>query len=251
VVSSAKRAEDPELLPSPNIGARLPHDFSRLPIHAPTLSVGSASDPREHEADRASAEVMQHESARDRPVQLEGAYERAFGASLRQLSKCPEMAGRRFAIRRQSPASASVQLLCTLALESRKRTSVFKFDPRIQQVPPNGFRVMGVPSPAHNEADLEVMDQTRLGAEERWGDALKRMISQADAVVGLVGDDEISPWASAELEAAVAADKPAFALLLPQASTIGMPSVVRTVQVGVSRFDPSQIAELLCSQTRE
>ena len=102
-----------------------------------------------------------------------------------------------------------------------------------------------------NKAGFEVMDQTRLGAGERWGEALKRMISQADAVVGLVGDDEISPWVSAELEAAVAADKPAFAFLSPQASTVGIPSAVRTVQVDVSRFDLSQIAEILRSQTRE
>jgi hypothetical protein len=101
------------------------------------------------------------------------------------------------------------------------------------------------------KAGLEVMDQTTLGAGERWGEALKRMISQADAVVGLVGDDEIGPWVSAELEAAVAADKPAFALLSTQASTVGIPKAVRTVEVDVSHFDPSQIAELLRSHSQE
>jgi hypothetical protein len=101
------------------------------------------------------------------------------------------------------------------------------------------------------KAGFDVLDQTRLETGQLWGDALKRMISQADAVVGLVGEDEISPWVSAELEAAVAADKPAFVLLPPQASTAGIPSAVRTVQADVNRLDSRQIVELLRSQTRD
>lgn len=101
------------------------------------------------------------------------------------------------------------------------------------------------------KAGFDVMDQTRLEAGQLWGDALKRMISRADAVVGLVGEDEVSPWVSAELEAAVAADKPAFVLLPPQASTIGIPSAVQTVQVDLSRLDSRQIVELLRSRTRD
>lgn len=99
------------------------------------------------------------------------------------------------------------------------------------------------------KAGFDVIDPTLGGLGSEWS---KRMISRADAVIGLVGDDEISPWVSAELEAAVAADKPAFALLPPQASAVGIPSAVRTVKVDdLSRLDPSQIAELLRSQTRD
>jgi hypothetical protein len=96
-------------------------------------------------------------------------------------------------------------------------------------------------------AGFAVMDQTRLEAGSSWTDALRRMISQADAVVGLVGDDEISPWVSSELEAAVAEGKPAFALLSREASAVGIPSAVHTVQADANTLDAQRIGELLRS----
>ena len=97
------------------------------------------------------------------------------------------------------------------------------------------------------QVGFDVLDQTRIGAGEPWSEALRRMIWQSDAVVGFVGEDEISPWVSAEIEAAAAAGKPAFVLLAPGTSGAGIPSDVRTLQVDVSRFDPSQISDLLRS----
>jgi hypothetical protein len=99
------------------------------------------------------------------------------------------------------------------------------------------------------KAGFDVKDQTRLEAGRSWADGLKRMISQADAVVGLVGEDEISPWVSSELEAAVAEGKPTFALLSPEASKVGIPSAVRTIQTDVNRLDAQQIVALLRSRT--
>jgi hypothetical protein len=101
------------------------------------------------------------------------------------------------------------------------------------------------------KAGLDVLDQTRIDAGEVWSDALKRMISQADAVVGLVGEDEISPWVSAEIKAAVASEKPAFALLAPGSFSAGIPKGARTLEVDVNRLDPSSIAELIRSQKAE
>jgi len=101
------------------------------------------------------------------------------------------------------------------------------------------------------KAGLDVLDQTRIDPGELLSDALKRMISQADAVVGLIGDDEISPWVSQELETAVGQDKPAFVLLSPQANAIAVPSGVRRIEIDVSQLDSSQIVDLLRSQTQD
>lgn len=99
------------------------------------------------------------------------------------------------------------------------------------------------------KAGFDVLDQNRIESSDSPADAVTRLISQADAVVGLVGEDEISPWVSWELEAAVAADKSAFVLLSPQASGAGLPSNVRTVRVDASGLDTSKLADLLRSGT--
>jgi hypothetical protein len=95
------------------------------------------------------------------------------------------------------------------------------------------------------DAGLEVFDQTQLGAGELWSEALRRMIAQADAVVGLVSEDEISPWVSAELKAAEASSKPALVLLAADASGIKLPGDVRTLTIDANRPDVTAIAELL------
>jgi hypothetical protein len=101
------------------------------------------------------------------------------------------------------------------------------------------------------DAGLKVLDQTRLGAGEPWSEALQRMMAQSDAVVGLVCEDEISPWVSAEIQAAVASAKPALVLVAVGVSTAGLPSDVRKLQVDVNRLDPMAIAELLRSLKRD
>lgn len=95
------------------------------------------------------------------------------------------------------------------------------------------------------QAGLTVLDQSRLGAGEPWNEALQRMIAQSDAVVGLVGEDEVSPWVSAEMQTGMAAAKPTLALLGRSASPAGLPGNVRMLQVDVNRFDPGSIVEML------
>jgi hypothetical protein len=94
-------------------------------------------------------------------------------------------------------------------------------------------------------AGLEVLDQTRLSPGEPWSEALSRMMVKSDAVLGLVCEDEISPWVSGEIKAAVASSKPALVLLASGASSAGLPSDVRTLAVDVNRLDPTAIAESL------
>jgi hypothetical protein len=101
------------------------------------------------------------------------------------------------------------------------------------------------------KADLEVLDQTRIDAADSPADAVRRLIAQTDAVVALVVDDEISPWVSDELVAALALDKPAFALLSPQASGTGIPNEVRTVRFDASGPDVSRLADLLRTEARD
>ena len=94
-------------------------------------------------------------------------------------------------------------------------------------------------------AGLKVLDQTQLAPGEPWNDALRRMMAQSHAVVGLVGEEEISPWVSGEIKTAVASSKPALVLLPTGTSRVKLPSNVRTLKVDVDRIDPMAIvAEL-------
>lgn len=98
------------------------------------------------------------------------------------------------------------------------------------------------------KAGLEVLDQSRVGAGEPWREALQRMMARSDAVIGLVEGDEVSPWVGAEMQAAMAAAKPTLALLGGSASSVGLPSEVRRMQVDVKRLDPGSIIEMLGGQ---
>jgi hypothetical protein len=71
---------------------------------------------------------------------------------------------------------------------------------------------------------LQILDQTRTVAGERWSEVVQRMMAQSDAVVGLVAEDDISPWVSTEIQAAVALGKPALVLVAAGVSTAGLPS---------------------------
>ena len=104
---------------------------------------------------------------------------------------------------------------------------------------------------ALKKAGLEVLDQTCIDSADSTADAVRRLIAQADAVLAIVGDNEISPWVRDELGAALSWDKPAIALLWPEASAAGIPAEVRTVRVDASGLDPSRITELLQTATRD
>lgn len=92
---------------------------------------------------------------------------------------------------------------------------------------------------------FEVLDQTRLDPGEPWSEALRRMITQCDTVVGLIGEDGISPLVSADVNAAVVSSKPALVLLGTGASNVKLPSDVRTLTIDASRPDVRAIAQLL------
>ena len=96
-------------------------------------------------------------------------------------------------------------------------------------------------------AGFEVLDQTRLDPGEPWSEALRRMITQADTVVGLIGEDDISPFVSAELKAAAASSKPVLVLLAAGASSVGLPDDIRTLAIDANRPDVTAIAALLRS----
>lgn len=108
-------------------------------------------------------------------------------------------------------------------------------------------RVAGKLRGGLESAGLAVLDQTQVSPGEPWSEALHRMMVQSDAVLGLVCEDEISPWVSGEIKAAVASSKPALVLLASGASNAGLPSDVRTLAVDVNRLDPMAIAESLRS----
>jgi hypothetical protein len=83
------------------------------------------------------------------------------------------------------------------------------------------------------QAGVEVLDQSRINSGEPWSEAVQRMIAQSDAVIGLVGSDEISPFVIDELGAAVASAKPSVVLLPADNSGVELPSSVTKL-----RFDP-------------
>lgn len=96
-------------------------------------------------------------------------------------------------------------------------------------------------------AGFIVLDQTQLGDDASPKGSLSGMIARADAVVGLVGDSDISPWVREEMGAAVSSDKPTFALLMPGASGAGLSESVQALRIDSSNIDEGAIQKLLSS----
>jgi hypothetical protein len=95
---------------------------------------------------------------------------------------------------------------------------------------------------------ITVLDQTQLKAGDPWREALQRMLEQSDRVVALVGDDEIGPFVSAEISAALAASKPTFVLRPASASPLQLPEEVRILITDTADPEPTVIAEILGSK---
>jgi hypothetical protein len=57
-------------------------------------------------------------------------------------------------------------------------------------------------------------------------ESVERLIGQADAVIGIVGDEEVSPWVVKELETGLAAAKPSVAFFPEGTSPTGLPKRV-------------------------
>lgn len=94
-------------------------------------------------------------------------------------------------------------------------------------------------------AGLEVLDQTRLRPGESWRETLSGMISLADAVIGIVGESDISPWVREEMAAAAYTEKPTLAVLMPGASGAGLSGSVQALQMDESNIGSKTIDKVL------
>jgi hypothetical protein len=97
-------------------------------------------------------------------------------------------------------------------------------------------------------AGLEVLDMTRVNVGEPLGDAVQRMISKSDAVVGIVGEDEVSPFVIDELGAGVASAKPAMVLLREGVAGTELPGSVERIRLDAVAPSALKIAEFLKSR---
>ncbi|MBQ0961729.1 TIR domain-containing protein [Ideonella sp. 4Y11] len=95
------------------------------------------------------------------------------------------------------------------------------------------------------QAGVQVLDQTGVTPGEPWQEALANMIARADAVVTLVGDDDMSPWVSAEMSHALASDKPTLALFNERAATPRLPEGVQTRPFNPREPDAQGVREWL------
>ncbi|MBQ0931136.1 pYEATS domain-containing protein [Ideonella alba] len=95
------------------------------------------------------------------------------------------------------------------------------------------------------QAGVQVLDQSGVTPGEPWQEALANMMARADAVVTLVGDDDMSPWVSAELSHALAADKPTLALFNERAATPRLPEGVQARPFNPREPDAQGVREWL------
>lgn len=93
------------------------------------------------------------------------------------------------------------------------------------------------------EANVEVLDQTKLATGDQWVEGLHRMLERSDAVIGIVGANEISPWVMTEMEDAVEADKPALVLLAPGASRAGLPDGIEVLEMRIDDRNLDSVVE--------
>jgi hypothetical protein len=96
-------------------------------------------------------------------------------------------------------------------------------------------------------AGLKVLDQTRVVAGEPYSEALRRMITESDGIIGFVSEGDVSPWVSAEIKTAASYAKPTLVLFAEGASTAGLPNDIHARQVDVNDLNSTEIAGLLRS----
>jgi hypothetical protein len=91
------------------------------------------------------------------------------------------------------------------------------------------------------EAGWEVLDQTQIGSGGSSSEVLMSTMANATAVVGLVCDDEISPWVGLEIGAAVASGKKVLLLVAAGASISGLKDI-RRMEIDPKNPDTAAIA---------
>ena len=93
-------------------------------------------------------------------------------------------------------------------------------------------------------AGITVLDQTQIAAGAVFSESVKQMLRNADAILSLVGEGDMSPWVRSELENAVACEKPAFALVPPGSASVGILQQVKTFEVNATEWSASSISAL-------
>ncbi len=96
-------------------------------------------------------------------------------------------------------------------------------------------------------AGLQVFDQTKIEPGAPWEETLSGMIVKSDAVVGVIGDTEVSPWVAMELGMASGLAKPTLALLTPEAGDLKLPRQVQVERLGLESLNLERISALLQS----
>jgi TIR domain/YEATS family len=100
-------------------------------------------------------------------------------------------------------------------------------------------------------AGLQVLDQTQLSPDEPWRETLMGMITKSDAVVSLIGDQDVSPIVGSEMGFAVASSKPTLALLTASAGDVKLPQEVQVERLDPSGFDAGLISRLMERSSNE
>lgn len=93
-------------------------------------------------------------------------------------------------------------------------------------------------------AGIEVLDQTSVAPGAEFNNAVKQMLTKCDAVLSLVGEEDISPWVRSDLDKAIEFGKPAFAFVPPGGVIRGIPSQVQTFEVDVKDWAASSVTAL-------
>ena len=97
-------------------------------------------------------------------------------------------------------------------------------------------------------AGISVLDASRLKPGESWAESLRSMMAKSDSVIGLVTESEASPFVLDELQAAVAAEIPALALVPVGSEGAGLPASIQRVEFDPSRGETSELVALIRSQ---
>lgn len=95
------------------------------------------------------------------------------------------------------------------------------------------------------DAGISVLDASRLKPGESWAEALRLMMAKSDLVIGLVTESEASPFVLDELQAAVAADMPAVALVPFGSAGAGLPASIQRLEFDPSRSETSELLTLI------
>lgn len=103
-------------------------------------------------------------------------------------------------------------------------------------------------------AGVQVLDQTQVATGMPPAEALQNMIATSDAVIGLIGDDQVSPFVTSEIDFAIASAKPTLALVSTDAGSVKLPSEIELQQFQPEEFEHGELAHKIASwvaQARE